>query len=113
MTTHQIKSLGVLTSGGDAPGMNAAVRAAVRTALHRGVDVYAIYEGYQGMVDGGDNIRKMTWDAVGGILHQSGTIIGTARCAEFRTRAGRRKAVKNLVALGIGGLVLGFRRKRR
>ena len=101
MSTHRVKSLGVLTSGGDAPGMNAAVRAVVRTALHLGVEAYAIYEGYQGMVDGGENMRKMTWDAVGGILHQSGTIIGTARCAEFRTRAGRRQAAKNLVERGI------------
>ena len=54
MATNQIKNLAVLTSGGDAPGMNAAVRAVVRTALHRGLEVYAIYEGYQGMVDGGD-----------------------------------------------------------
>jgi 6-phosphofructokinase 1 len=86
--------------------MNAAVRAVVRTALHRGVDVYAIYEGYQGLVDGGENIRKMTWDSVGGILHQSGTVIGTARCADFRTRAGRRKAAKNLLERGIDGLVV-------
>jgi len=58
MPTPQVKSLGVLTSGGDAPGMNAALRAVVRTALNRDLDVYAIYEGYQGMVDGGDRIRK-------------------------------------------------------
>jgi 6-phosphofructokinase 1 len=86
--------------------MNAAVRAVVRTALYRGVDVYAIYEGYQGLVDGGDNIRKMTWDSVGGILHQSGTVIGTARSDDFRTRAGRRQAAKNLVERGIDGLVV-------
>jgi 6-phosphofructokinase 1 len=103
---HQRKSLGVLTSGGDAPGMNAAVRAVVRTALSRDVDVYAIYEGYRGMVAGGDHIRRMAWDAVGGILQQGGTIIGSARCAEFRTREGRRKASRNLVARGIDGLVV-------
>ncbi len=106
MSTHRTKSLGVLTSGGDAQGMNAAVRAVVRTTLNHGVDVYAIYEGYQGMVEGGDNIRKMTWDAVGGILHQGGTVIGSARCAEFRTREGRRRAAKNLVAHGIDCLVI-------
>ncbi|MGD2039453.1 MAG: 6-phosphofructokinase [Anaerolineae bacterium] len=100
------KSLGVLTSGGDAPGMNAAVRAVVRTALNQGVDVYAIYEGYQGMVDGGDNIRKMTWDAVGGILQQGGTSIGSARCQEFRSREGRRRAAKNLVGRDIDSLVV-------
>ena len=61
MVAEHTRSLGVLTSGGDAPGMNAAVRAVVRTALSRGVDVYAIYEGYRGMVAGGDHIRKMAW----------------------------------------------------
>jgi 6-phosphofructokinase 1 len=106
MATHQVKSLAVLTSGGDAPGMNAAVRAVVRTALHRGVDVYAIYEGYQGLVNGGDCIRKMEWDSVGGILHRGGTIIGSARCADFRSREGRLKAAYNLVTRGINGLVV-------
>ncbi|MGD8624500.1 MAG: 6-phosphofructokinase [Anaerolineae bacterium] len=99
-------SLGVLTSGGDAPGMNAAVRAVVRTALSRGLDVYAVYEGYHGMVQGGDYIRRMTWDAVGGILQQGGTVIGSARCAEFRTREGRLQAACNLVQLGIDRLVI-------
>ncbi|MGD9030010.1 MAG: 6-phosphofructokinase, partial [Anaerolineae bacterium] len=106
MARHHVRRLAVFTSGGDAPGMNAAVRAVVRTALHHGADVYAIYEGYQGMVDGGEQIRKMTWDAVGGILHQSGTAIGTARCADFRTREGRRRAAKNLLEKGIDGLVV-------
>jgi 6-phosphofructokinase 1 len=100
------KSLGVLTSGGDAPGMNAAVRAVVRTALNRGIDVYAIYEGYRGMVVGGDCIRQMTWDSVGGILQQGGTVIGSARCAEFRTREGRRQAARNLVDRDIDSLVV-------
>jgi 6-phosphofructokinase 1 len=103
---QQMRSLGVLTSGGDAPGMNAAVRAVVRTAMSRGADVYAIYDGYDGMVAGGDSIRKMTWDAVGGILQLGGTAIGSARCAEFHTREGRRQAAQNLVALGIDGLVV-------
>jgi 6-phosphofructokinase 1 len=106
MAAHQIKSLAVLTSGGDAPGMNAAVRAVVRTALHLGVEVYAIYEGYQGMVNGGHYIRRMEWDSVGGILHRGGTIIGSARCADFRTREGRLKAAYNLVTHGINGLVV-------
>ncbi len=106
MAVNNIKSLGVLTSGGDAPGMNAAVRAIVRTALSRGVDIYAIYEGYQGMVDGRDYIRKMTWESVGGILHQGGTIIGTARCPAFRTREGRRQAAYNLLMNGIDGLIV-------
>ena len=106
MLNSQAKSLGVLTSGGDAPGMNAAVRAVVRTALNYGVDVYAIYEGYQGMVAGGQHIRRMTWDAVGGILHQGGTAIGSARCAEFRTRDGRRQAARNLMARDIDSLIV-------
>jgi 6-phosphofructokinase 1 len=100
------KRLAVLTSGGDAPGMNAAVRSVVRTALDRGVTVYAIYEGYQGMVDGGNQIREMNWDSVGGILGQGGTIIGTARSDDFRTRDGRRTAAKNLIEHEIDSLVI-------
>jgi 6-phosphofructokinase 1 len=98
--------MGLFTSGGDGPGMNAALRAIVRTALHRGVEVYAIYEGYQGMVAGGSAIRQMAWDSVGGILHQGGTIIGTARSAEFRERAGRLKAALNLVQHAISRLIV-------
>jgi 6-phosphofructokinase 1 len=100
------KRLGVLTSGGDAQGMNAALRAIVRTGIERGLDVYAIYEGYQGMVDGGDRIRKMTWDSVGGILHKGGTVIGTARCEAFRNREGRLQAARNLLMHGIDSLVV-------
>src|SRR5215212_11738875 len=103
MTTKQIA---VLTSGGDAQGMNAAVRAVVRTALDKGAGVYAIYEGYQGLVEGGARIHKMDWDSVGGILQQGGTIIGTARSEEFRVREGRRRAALNLVQLGIDGLIV-------
>jgi 6-phosphofructokinase 1 len=86
--------------------MNAAVRAVVRTALEKGAEVYAIYEGYQGLVEGGARIHKMDWDSVGGILQQGGTIIGTARSEEFRTREGRRTAALNLVQLGIDGLIV-------
>lgn len=106
MPNTSVTAIGVLTSGGDAPGMNAALRAVVRTALNRGVAVYAIYEGYQGMVDGGDRIRKMTWNDVGGIMHRGGTVIGTARCAAFRTREGRLRAAKNLLECGIDRLVV-------
>ena len=106
MSTRHVKNLGVLTSGGDAPGMNAAVRAVVRAALHHGLEVYAIYEGYQGMVDGGDRICKMNWDSVGGILHQGGTVIGSARCAAFRTREGRLQAAQNLLKRKIDNLVV-------
>jgi 6-phosphofructokinase 1 len=100
------KRLAILTSGGDAQGMNAAVRAVVRTALDKGADIYAIYEGYKGLVEGGARIRKMDWDSVGGILQQGGTIIGTARSEEFRTREGRRIAALNLIQLGIDGLIV-------
>jgi 6-phosphofructokinase 1 len=101
-----IKRIAVLTSGGDAQGMNAAVRAVVRAAIDRGAEVYAIYEGYQGMVDGGDRIQRMDWDSVGGIMQLGGTIIGTARCEAFMTREGRRAAARNLVQMGIQGLVV-------
>jgi 6-phosphofructokinase 1 len=106
MAWNHKRTLGVLTSGGDAPGMNAAVRAVVRTALDQGVEIYAIYEGYQGMVAGGEYIRQMKWDSVGGILQQGGTVIGSARCAEFRTWEGRRTAARNLVSRGIAGLIV-------
>lgn len=106
MNRAHSKCIGILTSGGDAPGMNAAVRAAVRTALDRGVQVYAICEGYQGMVDGGGSIRPMTWTSVSGVLHRGGTSIGTARCKPFRERAGRLAAARNLLQLGIDALVV-------
>ncbi|MFQ5436354.1 MAG: 6-phosphofructokinase, partial [Anaerolineae bacterium] len=101
-----IKTIGVLTSGGDAPGMNAAVRAVVRTALDRDLKVFAIYEGYQGMVEGGDRIKPMFWESVGGILHQGGTIIGSARCDQFRNRDGRLAAARTLIHFGIEGLII-------
>lgn len=101
-----IKNIAVFTSGGDAQGMNSAVRSVVRTALDLGLEVYAVYEGYQGLVDGGDRIRKMDWDSVGGILQRGGTVIGTARCDEFRTREGRKVAARNMIDRGIEGLVV-------
>ena len=100
------KRIAVLTSGGDAQGMNAAVRAVVRTALEKGAEVYAILEGYQGLVAGGDSFKKMSWDSVGGILQRGGTIIGTARSDEFRTPEGRRAAARNMLQNGIDGLVV-------
>lgn len=106
MPGKDLRNIAVLTSGGDAQGMNAAVRAVIRTGLSRGLDVYAVLEGYRGMVAGGDYIQKMTWDSVGGILHQGGTVIGTARSDEFRTREGRRRAAHNLVQAGIDRLVV-------
>ncbi len=101
-----MKRIGVLTSGGDAQGMNAAVRAVIRVALENNLETYAIFEGYQGMVDGGDRIRPFGWNDVGGILQQGGTVIGSARCLEFRERDGRRRAAFNLVQHGIEGLII-------
>jgi 6-phosphofructokinase 1 len=98
--------LAVLTSGGDSAGMNPAVRAVVRSGLAAGLEVFAVYEGLQGLVDGGDRIRSMSSSDVGGILQQGGTVLGTARSADFRTRDGRRRAARNLVARDIDALVV-------
>ena len=100
------KRIGILTSGGDAQGMNAAVRAVVRTALDKGAEVYAIYEGYEGLIEDGEHIRKMNWESVGGILQLGGTMIGSARSEAFRTREGRKQAAKNLIKSGIDGLIV-------
>ncbi len=100
------RRLAVMTSGGDAQGMNPAVRAVVRTALNHGAEIFAIYEGYQGLIDGGDRIRSVSWDDVSSILNLGGTIIGTARSLEFRERDGRRKAVHNLLRNGIDRLIV-------
>ncbi|VFV21125.1 6-phosphofructokinase type c-like [Lynx pardinus] len=85
-------------------GMNAAVRAVVRMGIYVGAKVYFIYEGYQGMVDGGSNIVEANWESVSSILQVGGTIIGSARCKAFRTREGRLKAAGNLVQRGITNL---------
>ena len=106
MANQKLNCIGVMTSGGDSPGMNAAVRAVVKTALTNKIDVYAFYQGYQGMVEGGDMIKKMGWDSVGGILHKGGTKIGTARCMEFRERPGRLQAALNLVERKIDNIVV-------
>lgn len=98
--------IGVLTSGGDAQGMNAAVRAVVRTALAHGAKPYAILEGWAGAVQGGDSIREMGWSDVSNILPAGGTVIGTARCNEFRDYEGRHIAARNLIEKGIDRLVV-------
>ncbi|XP_012995026.1 ATP-dependent 6-phosphofructokinase, platelet type isoform X6 [Esox lucius] len=99
------KAIAVLTSGGDAQGMNAAVRAVVRMGIYVGAKVYFIREGYQGMVDGGeDNIEEASWESVSSMLQMGGTVIGSARCKEFRTHEGRLKAAHNLVQRGITNL---------
>lgn len=100
------RKIAVMTSGGDAPGMNACVRAVVRTAIHRGCDVYAVLEGYEGLVQGGKFIKKMSWDDVRGWLAIGGTQIGTARCMAFRERPGRLAGALNMVKNGIDALIV-------
>ncbi|XP_005291957.2 ATP-dependent 6-phosphofructokinase, muscle type isoform X1 [Chrysemys picta bellii] len=105
--THNLgigKAIAVLTSGGDAQGMNAAVRAVVRVGIFTGAKVYFVHEGYQGLVDGGDNIQEATWERVSMMLQLGGTVIGSARCQDFRMREGRLKAARNLVKRGITNL---------
>ncbi|CAH3157509.1 unnamed protein product [Pocillopora meandrina] len=98
--------IAVITSGGDAQGMNAAIRAVVRMGIYAGARVFTVWEGYQGLVDGGDNIREVRWEEVSGIIQLGGTVIGSARCKDFRSREGRLTAAKNMVTLGITNLVV-------
>ncbi|CAL8240934.1 unnamed protein product [Merluccius merluccius] len=98
------RAIAVLTSGGDAQGMNAAVRAVTRMGIYVGAQVYLIHEGYQGLVDGGDNIKLAHWHSVTNIIQQGGTVIGSARCKAFTTRDGRLAAAFNLVKRGITNL---------
>ncbi|KAL1983273.1 hypothetical protein VTN96DRAFT_295 [Rasamsonia emersonii] len=100
------KRIAVLTSGGDAPGMNGAVRAVVRMAIHSGCEAYAVHEGYEGLVNGGDMIKQVHWEDVRGWLSRGGTLIGSARCASFRERRGRLMAAKNMVLRGIDALIV-------
>ncbi len=99
-----IQKIGVLTSGGDSPGMNAAIRAVVRTAIYYGMDVYGIRRGYQGMIEG--DIYHMQTTDVANILQRGGTILKTARSKEFTTAEGMKKAYDQIVKHGIEGLVL-------
>lgn len=99
-----MKRIGVLTSGGDAPGMNAAVRAVVRKAIYHGVEVYGIYYGYQGLMTG--SIEELEVGSVGDIIHRGGTFLYSARSDEFRTEEGREKALANLKKYEIDGLVV-------
>lgn len=99
-----MKKIAVLTSGGDAPGMNAAVRAVVRKAIFEGMEVEGIYNGYQGLIEG--KIEPMELGTVGDIIQRGGTMLRSARCPEFREAEGRQKAVEQLKAHGIEGLVV-------
>ncbi|KAI5298766.1 Vacuolar protease A, partial [Ascosphaera pollenicola] len=100
------RRIAVLTSGGDAPGMNGLVRAVVRTALHTGCEAYAVHEGYEGLVAGGDLIKKMEWEDVRGWLTRGGTLIGSARSMTFKKPEGRRQAAKNMILRGIDAIVV-------
>jgi 6-phosphofructokinase 1 len=100
------KKIAVMTSGGDSPGMNAVVRAVVRMAIHKDCDAFCVYEGYEGLVRGGDYIRQMQWSDVRGWLSEGGTLIGTARCLAFYERPGRLQAAKNMVLNGIDALII-------
>lgn len=100
----EINSIGVLTSGGDAPGMNAAIRAVVRAGNHYGKKVFGIYEGYQGMIE--NQILELNARSVKGILNRGGTVLKSSRSEEFKTKEGRKKAYENIRARGIDALVL-------
>lgn len=99
-----MKRIAVLTSGGDAPGMNAAIRAVVRTGLHHGWEVFGVKLGYEGLISG--KIVPLGARDVGGIIQRGGTILGSARSQEFKTEEGQIKAIRNLNEFGIDGLVI-------
>lgn len=99
-----MKKIAVLTSGGDAPGMNAAVRAVVRAALYKGMGVYGVYRGYNGLING--DLEEMSLRSVSDIIHRGGTVLYTARSPEFRTEEGIQKAVKTCREHGIEGVVV-------
>lgn len=99
-----MKKIAVLTSGGDAPGMNAAIRAVTRKGIENGLEVFGVLGGYRGLVDG--EFRHLQRRDVGGIIQAGGTFLSSARCDEFRTDAGRRRALRNLNQHGIEGLVV-------
>ncbi|RDY71245.1 6-phosphofructokinase [Halobacillus sp. SY10] len=98
-----MKKIGVLTSGGDAPGMNAAIRSVVRKAIYHGLEVYGIKYGYQGLIDG--DIEKMELGSVGDIIQRGGTKLYSARCEEFKTEEGQLKGIEQMKKHGIEGLI--------
>jgi len=101
---HTIKKIGVMTSGGDSPGMNAAVRSVVRTCAFHNIDCYGIYRGYEGMIEG--DFEKMDARSVKGIINKGGTMLKSARSQEFRTKEGRAKAYEQLKKAGIDAFVV-------
>ncbi len=102
-TVEIMKKIAVFTSGGDAPGMNACIRAVVRTGIYHGLEIFGIYRGYEGMIEG--DIKRMQSHSVSNIVQRGGTILKSARSMEFMTPEGRKKAFDHLQALGIEGLV--------
>ncbi|MCX6211500.1 MAG: 6-phosphofructokinase [Bacteroidetes bacterium] len=104
MSAKKVNKIAVLTSGGDAPGMNAAIRAVVRTGVHYGIDVFGVARGYNGMID--DDIFPMDSKSVGNIIQRGGTILKTARSAAFFEPEGRKIAYQNLKKRGINGIVV-------
>ena len=104
MEAKKIKKIGVLTSGGDAPGMNAAIRAVVRTGAYYGIKVMGVKKGYVGLIEG--EIEEMTARSVSETLQRGGTILQTARCLEFKTKEGVAKAVETAKKFGLDGLVV-------
>ena len=104
MSTKKVTKIGVLTSGGDSPGMNAAIRAVVRSGIYNGLDVFGIVRGYSGMID--NDIIPMNGRSVANIIQRGGTILKTARSQEFMTAEGRAIAYENLKKHGINGIVV-------
>lgn len=100
----KVKKIAVLTSGGDAPGMNAAVRAVVRASVYNNIECYGVYKGFEGLIT--DDLVKLNARGVNNIVNKGGTILKSARCLEFRTKEGRVKAKKTLDKHGIGSLVV-------
>ena len=99
-----MKKIAVLTSGGDSPGMNAAVRAVVRTAIYNEIEVYGVYHSYQGLLN--DDIHKLELGSVGDTIQRGGTFLYSARCPEFKEQEVRKVAIENLRKRGIEGLVV-------
>lgn len=100
----EIKRIGVLTSGGDCSGMNACIRSVVRCAIYRGLEIYGIFKGYQGLIEG--NLSQLNRRSVSNILSHGGTILKTARCPEFKTVSGQKKAKSVIEKYGLDGLIV-------
>ncbi len=99
-----MKRIGILTSGGDAPGMNAAIRAVVRKSIYHGLEAFAVHQGYSGLITG--NISRLELGSVGDIIHRGGTMLRSARCDEFVTKEGQQKGIEQLRKHGLDGLVV-------